>query len=94
MNPTVQTHSSAWVTFTYVSFGCSLLMVTIGIYFLPLDPWVRGYLAMGVVLLIQSCITMTKTMRDNHESGKLVNRIEDAKAERLLMEVERNQRAA
>jgi hypothetical protein len=29
-----------------------------------------------------------------HESDKLVNRIEDAKAERLLMEVERTQRAA
>jgi hypothetical protein len=49
---------------------------------------------MGFLMLIQSCITMTKTMRDNHESGKLVNRIEDAKAERILMEVERNQRAA
>jgi hypothetical protein len=29
-----------------------------------------------------------------HEGDKLVNRIEDAKAERLLMEVERGQRAA
>jgi hypothetical protein len=89
MNPTVQTHSSAWVTFTYVSFACSLFMVAIGIYFLPLDPWVRGYLAMGVVLLIQSCITMTKTIRDVHEGGRLVNRIEDARAERLLMETAR-----
>jgi hypothetical protein len=26
-------------------------------------------------------------VRDNHESGRLMNRIEDAKAERLLMEV-------
>jgi hypothetical protein len=30
---------------------------------------------------------MTKTMRDMHEGEKLVNRLEDAKAERLLMEV-------
>jgi hypothetical protein len=37
---------------------------------------------------------MTKTMRDMHESGKLVNRIEDAKTERLLMEVERGAKAA
>ena len=42
---------------------------------------------MGFLMLAQSCVTMTKTIRDNHESGKLVNRIEDAKAERLLMEV-------
>jgi len=86
MNQTNQTHSAAWVTFTYLSFGASLFMVAVGIYFLPLELWVKGYLAMGVVLLIQSCITMTKTMRDVHESDKLVNRIEDARAERLLME--------
>ena len=86
MNQNVQTHSTAWVTFTYISFAVSLFMVAVGIFFLPLDPWVKGYLAMGVVLLIQSCVTLTKTVRDMHESGKLVNRIEDAKAERILMD--------
>jgi len=86
MNPNAQTHSASWVTFTYVSFGGALLMVALGIFFLPLDVWIKGYLAMGVVLLIQSCITLTKTMRDVHEGGKLVNRLEDARAERLLME--------
>jgi hypothetical protein len=42
---------------------------------------------MGIVMLVQTCVTLTKTVRDMHESGKMVNRIEDAKAERLLMEV-------
>ena len=49
----------------------------------------KGYLLMGMAMLIQSCVTVTKTIRDVHESGKLVNRIEDAKAERLLMGIER-----
>jgi len=40
-------------------------------------------------LLVQASIVVTKTLRDVHEGGKLVNRIEDAKAERLLMEIER-----
>ena len=93
MNQNTQ-HSTAWVTFTYISFAASCFMVGIGIWLLPLDLSIKGYLTMGFLMLVQSCITMTKTMRDNHESGKLVNRIEDAKAERLLMEVERNQRAA
>jgi len=57
------------------------------VFYLPIDLWMKGYLSMVVVLLIQSCVTLTKTIRDMHESGKLVNRIEDAKAERLLMEV-------
>ena len=45
----------------------------------------KGYLTMGIVMLVQTCITLTKTVRDNHESSRLVNRIEDAKAERLLI---------
>ena len=44
-------------------------MVAIGIFFLPLDLWIKGYLTMGIVMLVQSCVTMTKTMRDMHESG-------------------------
>ena len=82
------------MAFTYISFAASAFMVGLGIWLLPLDFSIKGYLTMGFLMLTQSCITMTKTMRDNHEGGKLVNRIEDAKAERLLMEVERGQRAA
>jgi hypothetical protein len=85
MNQNMQ-HSTAWVTFTYISFAASCFMVGIGIWLLPLDLSIKGYLTMGFLMLIQSCITMTKTMRDMHESGKLVNRIEDAKAERILMD--------
>ena len=87
MNQNVQNHSSAWVTFTYVSFGASAFMVALGLYFLPVDLWIKGYLAMGILMLVQCCVTLTKTVRDTHESSRMVNRIEDAKAERLLMEV-------
>ena len=86
MNQNSPHHSNAWVTFTYGSFGASAFLVAIGVYFLPVDLWIKGYLAMGIVMLVQSCVTLTKTVRDMHESGKLVNRIEDAKAERILMD--------
>jgi len=86
VNQNIQPHSASWVTFTYVSFSAAAFMVAVGVYFLPLDLWVKGYLAMGIITLVQSCVTLTKTVRDMHESGKLVNRIEDAKAERILME--------
>jgi hypothetical protein len=49
----------------------------------------KGYFAIGTLMLVQSCITLTKTIRDVQESAKLVNRIEDAKTERLLMEIDR-----
>jgi hypothetical protein len=86
MNQNVQ-HSGAWVTFTYASFGAAAFMVAAGVYFLPVDLWIKGYLAMGILMLIQCCVTLTKTVRDVHEGTRMVNRIEDAKAERLLMEV-------
>jgi hypothetical protein len=86
MNQNAQPHSNAWVTFTYVSFSASAFMVAIGVFYLPIDLWMKGYLSMGIVMLIQSCVMLTKTIRDMHESGKLVNRIEDAKTERILMD--------
>ena len=85
-NETTQ-HSGAWVAFTYASFIGSAAMVALGILFMPIDVWLKGYLAMGIVMLIQSCVTLTKTARDRFEGSRLVNRIEDARAERLLMDV-------
>ena len=86
MNQNSQPHSGAWVSFTYAAFFAAAAMVAAGILFLPLDWWAKGYLGMGCVMLVQSCITMTKTVRDMHEAAKLVNRIEDARTERLLMD--------
>ena len=92
MNPQtaqISQHSGSWIAFTYASFFASVAMAGGGILFAPIDIWIKAYFAMGAALLIQSAITMTKTLRDVHEGGKLVNRIEDARAERLLMGIER-----
>ena len=70
----------------------SAFMVAVGVYFLPVDLWIKGYLTMGILMLVQCCVTLTKTVRDMHESNRMVNRLEDAKAERLLMEVSKLQR--
>jgi hypothetical protein len=91
MNQPILHHSQSWIVFTYVSFVGALAMVVGGIILMPLDLAMKGYLTMGIVMLVQSCITLTKTIRDNDETGKLVNRIEDAKTERLLMDVAKGQ---
>jgi hypothetical protein len=82
-------HSGSWIAFTYASFFGAAAMVGAGVVFAPVDIWIKAYLAMGTTLLVQSCITLSKTLRDAHESTRFVNRIEDAKTERLLMEIER-----
>ncbi len=82
-------HAPAWVVFTYCSFAISMLSVVVGIFLLPIDLWMRGFLFIGLLMVVQSSITMTKTQRDLHEGSRMVNRIEDARTERLLMEAGR-----
>jgi hypothetical protein len=82
-------HSGSWITFTYASFIGAIGMVALGVLFAPVEIWIKAYFGMAAAFLVQSSITLTKTLRDVHENAKFVNRIEDAKAERLLMEIER-----
>ena len=42
MNQNVQPHSNAWITFTYVSFSASAFMVALGVYYLPIDFWMKA----------------------------------------------------
>lgn len=88
MQPNTQ-NTGAWLTFTYISFTASVIMMGLGVWALPADLWVKGYLTMGMVFMLGSSFTLAKTVRDEHESKRLTNRLEDAKAERLLMEVGR-----
>ena len=78
--------TGAWISFSYISFGASLLLVGGGVFALPLDWWVRAYLAMGVTMVVQSTFTLAKNLRDVHEASRMINRIEEARTERLLNE--------
>lgn len=84
--PVTERPTSAWLFFGYASFALSIVMVGAGILLLPMDWWVRGYFAMGVVLLVQSCFALAKNLRDVHEAGRFIDRIETARTERLLRE--------
>jgi hypothetical protein len=84
------TNSSGWIMFTYLQFGCALFMGALGMFFLPVDLQVKGYLLMSYVFMIGATFTLAKTVRDEHEAKKLSSRIEDARTEKLLMEVGRS----
>lgn len=86
-------HSSAWISFSYLSFGFAAFMLALGLYMMPIDLWGKGYLAMGILMLVQTTVNVTKTLRDNQESEKLVNRIEDARAESLIMKIKHGEKS-
>lgn len=79
-----QLHSSAWVAVTKIQFVVSVMALVIGLAYLPVEPWIVAYLVMGTLLLTSSTVALTKTMRDLHEGGRLISRVEEAKLERIL----------
>jgi len=86
--PPPHTDTNAWVFQAWASFLIALGTTAVGIIFLPVDRWVRGFLAMGLLFTINACFSLAKTVRDNHEAGKFINRLTGAKAEKLLQEFE------
>jgi hypothetical protein len=81
-----QDHTSAWVIQTWASFIVSVGAMVIGIVYLPVDAWVKGYMGMGLAFSVGSTISLTKTQRDLHESKRITAKIEEAKVEKLLAE--------
>ncbi len=84
----IKKDSSQWVFQVWASFALSVFLTVSGIYFLPCDLWVKGYMLMGLVFTVGSTFSLSKTIRDNEESKKLLNRIASAKTEKLLTEFE------
>jgi hypothetical protein len=82
-------NTAAWVSFTYIQFAFALGMSAIGVWALPVDLVTKGYLVMAVVFTVGSTFTLAKTVRDEHEAKRMANRLDEARAEKLLMEVGR-----
>ena len=80
-------HSQNWTIFTMVSFAVAAIMMALGIYNLEASFAAKGFYTMASIMLVHSAVTLTKTLRDRDESLKFHNRIEDAKTEKLLMDI-------
>lgn len=88
--PNLVKNSNAWNTFTLLSFGIAVVMNAGGIYFLEASFAAKGFYAMSALMLVHTAISATKTLRDADESSRMVNKIEDARTEKLLMEMGRS----
>lgn len=79
-------NSPEWLFFVKSSFVLSVCAMFAGIVFLPVDMTTKSFFAMGTLFLVGSTFTLSKTVRDEFENDKLVNRLADAKAEQILKE--------
>lgn len=69
-----------------ISFGVALIAVTAGVVLLPVDGWVRAFLALGVLYTVTSAFTLAKCVRDRQVDTSITSRVDQARLEKLLAE--------
>ena len=84
----INQNTPAWRFQVWAVFALSFVGTLIGIFVLDGDFWVKGFLAMGLLCTVSACFTLAKTIRDDHEAERLINRVSSAKTERILTEYE------
>ena len=63
-------NTTAFFAQAAISFGVAAVAVGIGITYLPVDRWTRGFLAIGCLFLVSSSFTLAKCVRDHQESSE------------------------
>jgi hypothetical protein len=81
---TTQKNTSAFYLQAAASFGVALFTMLGAIYYLPADPWVKGFLALGTMFLTTSSFTLAKCVRDAQEDEMVVRRLDQARLDRAL----------
>ena len=76
--------TSAFYAQAALSFGIAMLSVVLGIFYLPVDPWQRAFLAVGALFLVTSSFTLAKCLRDAREQSTVHQRIDEARVEKIL----------
>ena len=69
---------------TAIAIGATLM----GIYLLPGELVVKGYFLISSLFLVFSTITLSKTIRDGHESQRLHNKISEARTSKMIRDLE------
>ena len=78
--------SGAFFVQSAISFAVATVAVVIGIAYLPVDVWVRGFLALGMLYTVTSAFTLAKCVRDRQETTYLATRVDQARLDKLLAE--------
>ena len=63
-------NTAAWRFQVWVSFVLSGGLTALGIAYLPVDLWTKGFLAMGLLFTVGSCFSLAKTIRDDAEEQR------------------------
>ena len=76
--------TAAWVLQSWASFIIAVSATAIGIWNMPADTWIRGYLGICLLFTVASTFTLAKTMRDLAEARRVSSVVQSAKVEEIL----------
>ena len=76
--------TAAWIFQAWASFVIAVAATGYGIFCLPVDGWVRAFMAISMLFSVGSAFTLAKTMRDLAESRRVSNVVQSAKVEEIL----------
>jgi hypothetical protein len=69
-----------------LSFAVSVTAMATALIYLPLGPWPRAFLGLGLLYVVTSAFTLSKCVRDYQESSEVVSRVDQARIDKLLSE--------
>ena len=67
-----------------ISFAVAIIAISLGIWNLPVDPWIRAFLIVSALFLVTSSFTLAKVVRDAQETAAVNARIDQARVEKML----------
>lgn len=76
--------TTAFYIQSMLSFGISLATLGIGMAYLPVGPWIRAFLVLGLLYVVTSSFTLAKCVRDQQEVMTVTSRVDQARLERFL----------
>lgn len=77
-------NTKAFYNMSWIALILSAIGMVAGIMYVEADFALKGFLAMSYLFSVTACFTVAKVVRDKHEADRIINKIENAKTEKLL----------
>ncbi|WP_019202849.1 YiaA/YiaB family inner membrane protein [Tsukamurella sp. 1534] len=78
--------TTAFFVQSAIAFAVASTALLIGAFYLPMDPWQRGFLVIGTLFLITSSFNLAKVIRDQQEANSIRVRVDEARLDKLMAE--------
>ncbi len=80
------TNTTAFYAQAAIAFAVAIAAISLGIWNLPVDPWIRAFLIVSTMFLVTSSFTLAKVVRDAQERSEVTARLDQARVDKMLAE--------